>query len=117
LIAEKREAPFFFVYAAQFVLGFSWLSLFAHSTFFQGGQRKLGIQIIYLPPYFLNLNLIERLWKFVKMKSLYNQHNAHYEQPRNNFLLSEANRQNLQQDLDTLLVAKFQSFKYDTIQP
>ena len=32
--------------------------------------RKLGIQIIFLPPYSPNLNLIERLWKFVKKKAL-----------------------------------------------
>ena len=28
--------------------------------------KKLGIQLVYLPPYSPNLNLIERLWKFVK---------------------------------------------------
>jgi len=30
----------------------------------------LGIEIIFLPPYSPNLNLIERLWKFVKKKAL-----------------------------------------------
>lgn len=36
--------------------------------------KKLEIQIIFLPPYSPNLNLIERLWKFVKKKALYNQY-------------------------------------------
>ena len=28
--------------------------------------RELGIELLYIPPYSPNLNLIERLWKFVK---------------------------------------------------
>lgn len=32
---------------------------------------SLGIELLYLPPYSPNLNLIERLWKFVKKKCLY----------------------------------------------
>ena len=31
-----------------------------------GLARELGIDLVYLPPYSPNLNLIERLWKFVK---------------------------------------------------
>ena len=34
---------------------------------------SLNIQIIFLPPYSPNLNLIERLWKFVKKEVLYNK--------------------------------------------
>ena len=34
----------------------------------------LGIEIIFLPPYSPNLNLIERLWKFVKKKALYSEY-------------------------------------------
>jgi transposase len=33
---------------------------------------ELGIKLEWLPSYSPNLNLIERLWKFVKKKSLYN---------------------------------------------
>lgn len=35
---------------------------------------KLGIDILFLPPYSPNLNLIERLWKFIKKKRLYNRY-------------------------------------------
>lgn len=80
--------------------------------------RKLGIQIIFLPPYSPNLNLIERLWKFVKKKALYNQYYAAYEQFHtaiSNCL--EQTGTTYIPDLDTLLVAKFQSFKNAIIQP
>lgn len=33
--------------------------------------RELNIELLYLPAYSPNLNLIERLWKFVKKKCLY----------------------------------------------
>ena len=80
--------------------------------------RKLGIQIIFLPPYSPNLNLIERLWKFVKKKALYNQYYAGYEQfykAISNCL--EQTGTSYKPDLDTLLVAKFQSFSNAIIQP
>ena len=32
------------------------------------------IQLVFLPPYAPNLNLIERLWRFFKKRLLYNQH-------------------------------------------
>lgn len=34
----------------------------------------LGIELLYLPAYFPNLNLIERLWRFVKKQVLYSTH-------------------------------------------
>ena len=36
--------------------------------------KELGITLQFLPSYSPNLNLIERLWKFVKKKCLYNQY-------------------------------------------
>ena len=33
----------------------------------------LGIELLFLPPYSPNLNLIERLWKFVKKEGLYSK--------------------------------------------
>lgn len=35
---------------------------------------KLGIELLFLPTYSPNLNLIERLWKFVKKQCLYAKH-------------------------------------------
>ena len=36
--------------------------------------KAFGIDLLFLPPYSPNLNLIERLWKFTKMKCLYNRY-------------------------------------------
>lgn len=79
---------------------------------------KLGIQIIFLPPYSPNLNLMERLWRFVKKKVLYNQYYSRYEQFHKAIskCLEQADT-TYKQDLDTLLAPKFQSFINATIQP
>jgi transposase len=39
--------------------------------------KKLKINLFYLPPYSPNLNPIERLWKFMKRKVLYNKYYEH----------------------------------------
>jgi len=36
--------------------------------------RSLNIERLYIPPYSPNLNLIERLWKFVRKKGLYSKY-------------------------------------------
>ena len=41
--------------------------------------RSLGIHLLYLPSYSPNLNLIERVWKFVKKQCLQSVHHATYE--------------------------------------
>ncbi len=72
---------------------------------------SLGIQIVFLPPYSPNLNLIERLWKFVKKKALYNQYYPKYEQFCSAILnCLELTDSTYKQELETLLVAKVQSF-------
>jgi transposase len=38
----------------------------------QSDARLLNIELLFLPGYRPNLNLIERLWKFVKKQALYN---------------------------------------------
>ncbi|PSB13403.1 IS630 family transposase, partial [Phormidesmis priestleyi ULC007] len=42
--------------------------------------QSLEIELLYLPPYSPNLNLIERLWKFVKKQCLYSTYYADFAQ-------------------------------------
>ncbi len=72
---------------------------------------ELGIELLFLPPYSPNLNLIERLWKFVKKEVLYSKYYDKFE----NF--KEAITNCLEQTetkhkkaLDSLLTLKFQTF-------
>ena len=39
----------------------------------QETAQRLGVKLIFLPPYSPNLNLIERMWRFVKNEVLYNE--------------------------------------------
>jgi transposase len=71
----------------------------------------LEIELLYLPPYSPNLNLIERLWKFVKKKCLYSKYYANFD------LFKQAISDCLAQthdsysaELDTLLTLNFQTF-------
>jgi transposase len=44
----------------------------------QALAATLGIHLLYLPSYSPNLNLIERLWKFVKRQALYGRYHAKF---------------------------------------
>ena len=74
--------------------------------------ERLHIQLLFLPPYSPNLNLIERLWKFVKKKVLYNHFYSDFQ------LFCSAitdclnnTHTEYRDELDTLLRPNFQSFK------
>jgi len=79
---------------------------------------RLGIELLFLPPYSPNLNLIERLWKFVKKKALYS---AYYQ----DFALFKEGitscLQKLQHEykaeIATLLTLNFQTFENVTLCP
>ncbi len=78
--------------------------------------QSLGLELLYLPTYSPNLNLIERLWKFVKKTCLYS---TYYE---NFTLFTHAISSCLAQThtthksaLDSLLSLRFQTFKKSQI--
>jgi transposase len=52
---------------------------YQHCAVVEAMAKKLGIELIFLPPYSPNLNIIERLWKFTKKKILYAKY---FEKPK-----------------------------------
>lgn len=71
----------------------------------------LKIELLFLPPYSPNLNLIERLWKFVKKQCLYGQYYTSFERFSNSIQSCLAQTETThRQALQSLLTLKFQSF-------
>jgi len=80
--------------------------------------ERLHIRLLFLPPYSPNLNLIERLWKFVKKKALYNRFYSDF-QVFCSAITDCLNKTHTEyrEELDTLLRPNFQSFKNATFNP
>lgn len=75
--------------------------------------EKLNIDLLYLPPYSPNLQLIERLWKFVKKKCLYSRYYADFETFKSAISTCLSHTHDLyKEELDSLLTLKFQTFKH-----
>ena len=67
--------------------------------------------MLYLPAYSPNLNLIERLWKFVKKKCLYSVYYANFKDFKSAICACLAQTQTTyKQELDILLTLRFQTF-------
>lgn len=78
----------------------------------QDYAQKMGIELLYLPSYSPHLNLIERLWKFVRNECLYSK----YYETFNDFKLAIVNcikesNTTKKDQLASLLTWNFQSFK------
>jgi transposase len=78
----------------------------------QTTAAKLGVELLFLPPYSPNLNLIERLWKFTKKQVLYSKYYATFADFQNAItsLLNNAHLTHSEQ-LDSLLTLNFQTFQ------
>ena len=74
--------------------------------------RELDIELLYLTAYSPNLNLIERLWKFVKKQCLYSIYYADFTAFKNAITdcLDQCQTTH-KQELSSLLTWRFQSFK------
>jgi transposase len=66
---------------------------YQHCKLVMDFAKEHSIELLFLPPYAPNLNLIERLWKFVKKKCLYNKYYS-------DFLLFKTGIDNCISDID-----------------
>lgn len=73
---------------------------------------RLDIEILFLPPYSPNLNLIERLWKFVKKECLYSTYYENFQLFKQAITTCLSETSGLHKStLSTLLTLSFQSFQ------
>ncbi|HUM67904.1 MAG TPA: IS630 family transposase [Chloroflexota bacterium] len=80
--------------------------------FVQAVADELGIELLFLPSYSPNLNLIERLWKFVKKQCLYSQYYekfADFKQAIEDCLAEVSGK--FKEQLRSLLTLNFQTFE------
>ena len=76
----------------------------------------LGIELLFLPPYSPNLNLIERLWKFIKKKCLYSEYYETFTDFKQAIVDCIAQTDGeYKQELASLLTLKFQTFENVTL--
>jgi transposase len=74
--------------------------------------KQLGLELLFLPSYSPNLNLIERLWRFVRKECLYNTYYEHFDafkQAISQCLAQTTGRH--QAALKSLLTLEFQTFE------
>ena len=78
--------------------------------------ETMGIELLFLPPYSPNLNLIERLWKLVKNECLYSKYYKNFSEFSGaiSYFLTTKHISHRKQ-LDSLLTLKFQLFTEEQI--
>lgn len=78
----------------------------------QALAAELNIELLFLPPYSPNLNLIERLWKFVKKKCLYSKYYEKFVDFKQAIqeCLDQVSGQ-FKEELASLLTLNFQTFE------
>jgi len=78
----------------------------------QNTAKSLNIELLFLPPYSPNLNLIERFWKFVKKECLYSNYYEKFNQFQQAITQTIDNAfTDFIEQMKSLLTLKFQTFK------
>ena len=71
----------------------------------------LNIELLYLPPYSPNLNLIERLWRFIKKQVLYSNHYEKFKVFKEGIDKCEADLgKRFKSNMQSLMTMKFKLF-------
>jgi transposase len=84
---------------------------YQHCAKVKAEAQRLGIQLLFLPSYSPNLNLIERLWKFTKKRALRGQHHADFAAFKGAIdTCLDAVATQHKTELATLMTLKFQTF-------
>ncbi len=81
--------------------------------------KKLGIELVFLPAYSPNLNLIERYWKYVKKTCLNSKYHSDFKAFKNSVIdcLRQTNISiEVKATLSSLLTLNFQIYKKSQIQ-
>lgn len=85
---------------------------YQHCKLVQDLAQQLNIELLFLPSYSPNLNLIERFWKFVRKHCLYSKYYpdaASFQQAILSFIAEAPTKH--QKELASLLTLKFQTFE------
>lgn len=91
---------------------------YQHCQLVKEFATNLNITLLFLPAYSPNLNVIERLWKFVKKKALYAKFYENFTLFQQ-AILATLNKVNndYKNEIDTLITLKFQTFENATFYP
>ena len=87
---------------------------YQHCKFVEEIAKQLKIKLEFLPTYSPNLNLIERLWKFMKKKVLYGKYYEVFQNFKDAITACVDNINNsneYRKELNSLITFKFQKFK------
>jgi len=91
---------------------------YQHCKYVKEIAEKIGITLLFMPPYSPNLNIIERLWKFIKKTCLQAKYYESFDLFKSDILNTFHNlNSTYAEDLKSLLTLQFQRFSKSEIHP
>ena len=87
---------------------------YQHCEYVKRIANQLEIELVFLPSYSPNLNIIERLWKLTKQKVLYAKYYDSFREFKNailGFLQSTNKNKNIKSEINSLITLNFQLFE------